>query len=164
MQELFLENKMEKEIIFLVVLDDSQEMFRAFRYAARRSSRNNGRVALLYTFDTLEFSHWKAVEDIAEVESREKAEEKIVEYENFVMTFTQKKPKKFIMKGDRVECIIKFLEANNFISNFVLAASEKSSSSDSLISSFTGKNRSKIRVPLTILPSSLSEEEIDKLS
>ena len=112
----------------------------------------------------LEFSHWKAVEDIAEVESREKAEEKIVEYENFVMSFTEKKPKKFIMKGDRVECIIKFLEANNFISNFVLAASEKSSPSDSLISSFTGKNRSKIKVPLTILPSSLSEEEIDKLS
>ena len=139
-------------------------MFRALRYAARRSSRNNGRVALLYTFETLEFSHWKAVEDIAEVESREKAEEKIVEYENFVMTFTEKKPKKFIMKGDRVECIIKFLEANNFISNFVLAASEKSSPSDSLISSFTGKNRSKIKVPLTILPSSLSEEEIDKLS
>ena len=136
---------MEKEIIFLVVLDDSQEMFRALRYAARRSSRNNGRVALLYTFETLEFSHWKAVEDIAEVESREKAEEKIVEYENFVLTFTQKKPKKFIMKGDRVECIIKFLEANNFISNFVLAASEKSSPSDSLISSFTGKNRSKIK-------------------
>ncbi len=164
MQELFLENKMEKEIIFLVVLDDSQEMFRALRYAARRSSRNNGRVALLYTFETLEFSHWKAVEDIAEVESREKAEEKIVEYENFVMKFTEKKPKKFIMKGDRAECIIKFLEANNFISNFVLAASEKSSPSDSLISSFTGKNRSKIKVPLTILPSSLSEEEIDKLS
>ncbi len=164
MQELFLENKMEKEIIFLVVLDDSQEMFRALRYAARRSSRNNGRVALLYTFETLEFSHWKAVEDIAEVESREKAEEKIVEYENFVMTFTEKKPKKFIMKGDRVECIIKFLEANNFISNFVLAASMGSSSADPLIASFTGKSRSKIKVPLTILPSSLSEEEIDKLS
>lgn len=164
MQELFLENKMEKEIIFLVVLDDSQEMFRALRYAARRSSRNKGRVALLYTFETLEFSHWKAVEDIAEVESREKAEEKIVEYENFVMSFTEKKPKKYIMKGDRVECIIKFLEANKFISNFVLAASAKSSSSDTLISSFTGKNRSKIKVPLTILPSSLSEEEIDKLS
>jgi len=162
LQELFLENKMEKEIIFLVVLDDSQEMFRALRYAARRSSRNNGRVALLYTFDTLEFSHWKAVEDIAEVESREKAEEKIAEYENFVMSFTEKKPKKFIMKGDRVECIIKFLEANNFISNFVLASSN--SGTDSLISAFTGKQRSKLKVPLTIIPSNLKEEEIDKLS
>ena len=155
---------MSKELTFLVILDDTPEMYNALRYAAQRSARSNGRVAILYTFDTLEFSHWKAVEDIAEAESREEAESKIKEYENFILKFTDKKPKKFIMKGDRVECIIKFLEANNFISNFVLAASEKSSSSDSLISSFTGKNRSKIRVPLTILPSSLSEEEIDKLS
>ena len=162
MQELFLENKMEKEIIFLVVLDDSEEMFRALRYAARRSSRNNGRVALLYTFDTLEFSHWKAVEDIAEAESRDDAESKIKEYENFILEFTNKKPKKFIMKGDRVECIINFLSDNKFISNFVLASSN--SGSDSLISAFTGKQMSKIKVPLTIIPSNLSEEEIDKLS
>ena len=153
---------MEKEIIFLVVLDDSQEMFRALRYAARRSSRNNGRVALLYTFETLEFSHWKAVEDIAEAESRDDAESKIKEYENFILEFTNKKPKKFIMKGDRVECIINFLSDNKFISNFVLASSN--SGSDSLISAFTGKQMSKIKVPLTIIPSNLSEEEIDKLS
>ena len=65
---------LEKELIFLVVLDDSEEMFDAMRYAAQRCSRTNGRVALLYTFDKLEFSHWKAVEDIAEVESREQEE------------------------------------------------------------------------------------------
>ena len=118
----------------------------------------------MYTFETLEFSHWKAVEDIAEVESRKEAELKIKEYENFVMKFTQKNPKKYIMKGDRVECIINFLEANKFITNFVLAASSKESGSDPLINAFTGKQRSKISVPLTIIPPNLSEEEIDKLS
>ena len=99
----------EKELIFLVVLDDSKEIFNALRYAARRTARTNGRVALLYTFETLEFSHWKAVEDIAEIELREEAESKIKEYENYVLTFSSKKPKKFIMKGDRLECIIEFL-------------------------------------------------------
>ena len=100
----------EKELTFLVVLDDSEEIFNALRYAAKRSARTNGRVALLYTFETLEFSHWKAVEDIAEIELREEAESKIKEYENYVNNFTNKKPKKFIMKGDRIECIINFLE------------------------------------------------------
>ena len=70
---------MDKELIFLVVLDDSDEVLNALRYASQRSSINNGRVALLYTFETLEFSHWKAVEDIAEVESRKEAESKIKE-------------------------------------------------------------------------------------
>ena len=152
----------EKELTFLVVLDDSNEIFNAIRYAARRTARTKGRVALLYTFETLEFSHWKAVEDIAEAESREEAESKIKEYENFILKFTDKKPKKFLMKGDRVECIINFLSDNKFISNFVLASSN--SGSDSLISAFTGKQRSKLKVPLTIIPSGLKEEEIDKLS
>tara|TARA_B100000686_G_C16788116_1_gene976656 strand:- start:2754 stop:3227 length:474 start_codon:yes stop_codon:yes gene_type:complete len=155
---------LEKELIFLVVLDDSEEMFDAMRYAAQRCSRTNGRVALLYTFDKLEFSHWKAVEDIAEVESREQAESKIKEYENFVLQFTSKKPKKFIMKGDRIECIIKFLDANKFISNFVLASSSDKTSSDPLISAFTAKHRLKLKVPLTIIPANLTEEEIDNLS
>ena len=65
---------MEKELTFLVVLDDSKEMFNALRYAAQRSARTNGRVALLYTFETLEFSHWKAVEDIGEKELRKEAD------------------------------------------------------------------------------------------
>ena len=155
---------MEKELTFLVVLDDSNEIFNALRYAARRTARTNGRVALLYTFETLEFSHWKAVEDIAEIELREEAEAKIKEYENYILNFTEKKPKKFIMKGDRVECIIKFLDANKFISNFVLASSPPKSGGDPLINSFTIKHSSKIKVPLTIIPPTLTEEEIDNLS
>ena len=155
---------MDKELVFLVVLDDSSEIMNALRYAAQRSAINNGRVALLYTFETLEFSHWKAVEDIAEVESRKEAESKIKEFENFVLKFTTKNPKKYIMKGNRIECIINFLNANKFITNFVLAASAKESGSDHLISAFTGKQRSKISVPMTIIPPNLSEEEIDKLS
>ena len=156
---------MEKELTFLVVLDDSKEIFNALRYAARRTARTNGRVALLYTFETIEFSHWKAVEDIAEIELREEAESKIKEYENYVLNFSNKKPKKFIMKGDRVECIVEFLNANKFISNFILASSfNKSGSSDPLINAFTIKQSFKIKVPITIIPPALTEEEIDNLS
>ena len=53
-------------------------------------------MALLYTFETLEFSHWKAVEDIAEVESRKEAESKIKEYENFVINLLKKNPKNIL--------------------------------------------------------------------
>ena len=66
----------KKELTFLVILDGTPEMFNALRYAAQRSARNDGRVAILYTFDTLEFGHWKAVEDIAEAESRDDVNQK----------------------------------------------------------------------------------------
>ena len=136
---------MEKELTFLVIVDESPEMYKALRYAALRSLRNDGRVALLYTFDKLEFSHWKAVEDIAEVESREKAELQIKDIESFLSKFTSKKPKKFIMKGDRIECITNFLKENKFISNLVLAStSEKSGHFQSLFHTYTYDNSGRL--------------------
>ena len=67
------------------------------------------------------------------------------------------------MKGDRIDCILKFLESNKFVSNLILASSSSSVGPGPLISSFTGKNRLKLKVPLTIIPANLSEEEIDNL-
>ena len=68
------------------------------------------------------------------------------------------------MKGDRIECIINFLNANKFISNFILASSPSKSGGDPLINAFTIKQSTKIKVPITIIPPTLTEEEIDNLS
>ena len=65
------------------------------------------------------------------------------------------------MKGDRVECIINFLSITNL---FQTCFSIKQFWFRFIISAFTGKQRSKLKVPLTIIPSNLKEEEIDKLS
>ena len=152
-----------KKLSFLVVIDDSKEMNNALRYASIRASRVNGNVVLLATFESLDFSHWKAVENIADEESRQKAEKKLLKHEAVVLSLCNTNPKKYIMKGDRIMCILDFLEANKFISNFVLASSADSAGPGPLISAFTGKYRSKLNVPLTIIPANLSEEEIDNL-
>ena len=152
-----------KKLSFLVIIDESSEMNNALRYASRRASRVNGNVVLLATFESLDFSHWKAVENIAEEESREKAEKKLLKHESVVTSICNTKPKKYIMKGDRVMCILDFLESNRFISNFVLASSKDNAGPGPLISAFTGKYRSKLNVPLTIIPANLSEEEFDNL-
>ena len=154
---------MKKKLNFLVIIDNSKEMFNALRYAAWRASRADGKVVILYTFESLEFSHWKAVESIAEKELKEEAEDKIKEYEALVFSICSKKPKKYIMKGDRLDCILKFLDSNKFISNLILAASSSTGGPGPLISGFTGKHRTKLKVPLTIIPGNLSEEEIDNL-
>ena len=56
-----------------------------------------------------------------------------------------------------------FLGANKLL-QILYWSSSKESGSDPLINAFTGKQRAKISVPLTIIPPNLSEEEIDKLS
>ena len=46
---------MKKELNFLVILDESDEMFDALRYASLRAARVSGKVVLLYTFDKIDF-------------------------------------------------------------------------------------------------------------
>lgn len=154
---------MIKELNFLTIIDETKEMYSAIRYASLRASRVEGRVVILYTFESPDFSHWQAIENIAEEELRKEAEEKIKDYESVIMKFCQKKPKKYLMKGDRIDCILKFLESNKFVSNLILAASSSAGGPGPLISGFTGKYRTKLKVPLTIIPADLSEEEIDNM-
>ncbi len=44
--------------VFLVVVDDTEEMRVALRYACRRAAHTHGRVALLYVVESSEFQHW----------------------------------------------------------------------------------------------------------
>ena len=47
--------------VFLVVVDESEEMRNALRYACRRAQHTNGRVALLLVVEPAEFQHWLGV-------------------------------------------------------------------------------------------------------
>ena len=50
--------------VFLVVVDDSQEMQLALFYACLRARRTGGRVALLQVLEPSEFQHWMSVGDL----------------------------------------------------------------------------------------------------
>src|SRR5262249_21211045 len=60
--------------VFLVVVDESEEMKLAVRYAARRAQHTNGRVALLYVIEPSDLQQWMAVETLMREERREEAE------------------------------------------------------------------------------------------
>jgi nucleotide-binding universal stress UspA family protein len=60
--------------IFLVVVDESEEMRVALRYAALRARRTGGHVALLYVIEPSDLQQWMAVESLMREERREEAE------------------------------------------------------------------------------------------
>ena len=60
---------------FLVVVDETEEMRVALRYASRRAKATGGRVALLYVIDPSEFEHFMGVREIMREEKRQEAEE-----------------------------------------------------------------------------------------
>src|SRR3546814_12094968 len=47
--------------VFLVVVDETEEMRVALRFAARPAQRPGGKVAMVYVWGPSEFQHWRSV-------------------------------------------------------------------------------------------------------
>ena len=61
--------------VFLVVVDETEEMRVALRFAALRARSTGGKVAMLYVVEPSEFQHWMSVGDIMREEARTEAEQ-----------------------------------------------------------------------------------------
>lgn len=145
---------------FLVVVDDSEEMQVALHFASRRAMRTGGRVALLYVQQPTEFQHWMAVGDLMREEAREEAEGLMQKLSAEVKEWSGNYPVVHMREGDIREELEKLLEEEESVSVLVLAASTESSGPGPLISYIVGKGSARLRIPVTIVPGSLTDEEI----
>ena len=145
---------------FLVVVDDSEEMQVALHFASRRAKRTGGRVALLYVQQPAEFQHWMAVGDLMREEAREEAEGLMQKLSAEVKEWSGNYPVVHMREGDIGDELEKLLDEEESISVLVLAASTESSGPGPLISHLVGKGGVRLRVPVTIVPGSLSDEKI----
>ncbi len=154
------EKKRGEDRVFLVVVDQSEEMRVALHFACRRAMRTGGRVALLYVQEPAEFQHWMAVGDLMREEAREEAEGLMQRLSAEVREWSGNFPVVHLRDGAVREELEKLLDEEPSISILVLAASKESGAPGPLISHLLGKGLSTLRVPLTIVPGSLSDEEI----
>lgn len=153
-------NATSGERVFLVVVDDSEEMKVALHFACRRARNTGGRVALLYVQERADFQHWMAVEEIMREEQREAAEELLQSFSAEVNEWSGKMPIFFIREGDRREALIKLLEEEPTISIVVLAAGVGRGGPGPIIEHIVSKGVGQLRVPVTIVPGSLVDDEI----
>ena len=65
----------KKDPVFLVVVDDSEEMHQALQFACGRAKAVGGKVALMYCIAPAEFEYWAGVGELMRQEAREAAEE-----------------------------------------------------------------------------------------
>ena len=148
------------ERVFLVVVDDSEEMKVALHFACRRARNTGGRVALLYVQERADFQHWMAVEEIMREEQRQAAEDLLHGLSAEVQEWSGKMPIFFIREGDRREALVKLLEEEPTISIVVLAAGIGRSGPGPIIEHIVSKGMSQIHVPVTIVPGTLDDDEI----
>jgi nucleotide-binding universal stress UspA family protein len=154
----------QEERIFLVVIDESEEMRVALRYAALRAKATGGRVALFSVIEPPESHHWAAVGELIEEEQRQAAEKAIQRFADEVAKLSGKVPVIYIRRGVPRDALLALIDEEPTISILMLAAGTGRSGPGPLIAALTGKFYPKLHIPLTIIPGTLTDEEIDLLA
>ena len=148
---------------FLVIVDDSEELNVAIRFAAKRAQSTKGGVTLLNVIEQFDPQQWQSIEDIILQEAREKAQEKLQKWSKVINDLTNIVPELMIKEGTTSEKIIETLEEDNAIRFLVLAAAE-SDQPGPLVALLAGQKSGKLPVPVVIIPQGLSDELIDDLA
>jgi len=149
---------------FLCVVDESDEMGNALRFACRRASRSGRRVSLLYVIQPAEFQHWMAIGERMREEAREEAEELLQVVSSVVLKRTGQMPTCYIREGTIREEVVDLINEEKGIALLVLGAATGTDGPGPLVTYLVEKMAGQLRVPVTIVPGSLTEEEIDDIT
>jgi len=149
---------------FLCVVDQSDEMEKALRFACRRAKSTDGRVALLSVIEPSDFQHWMFVGDLMREEARLEAEEMIRVLSGVVQRrHGGKMPVVHIREGRMKDALMDVIKEED-ISVLVLAASSDGKEGPGPLVSAMLKSAGQFPIPVTIIPGAMSDEEIDAVS
>ena len=150
--------------MFLVVVDDSPEMQAALRFACRRAHSSGGQVALLRVIEPTEYEHFASIGNLMRAEAREAAEELLNRLAGDVNQMSGHMPVLHVREGTPRDELIALIAEEPSISVLVLAADTGPGGPGPLVTALTGKYIGKLRVPLTLVPGSLTAVQIDAIT
>ena len=150
--------------IFLCVIDSTEEVRVALRFASRRAKRTGGRVALLYVMEPADFQHWMSVEERMREERREEAERVLQERASEVHDILGTFPTLYLREGSPSDAILELIQEETRVSVLVLGAGTGKKGPGPLVSSLAGKLSGKFPIPITVVPGNLTDDQIDTLT
>jgi nucleotide-binding universal stress UspA family protein len=145
---------------FLIILDDTPEMLNAMRFAAIRASKTGGGVEMLAVISPEEFQHFMGVAEVMRAEAREKIEAHFEVFKDRMERREGVTPTLAIREGDPVEEVIRHVKADPEIGVLVLGASTDKGGPGPIVSALTGRRVAEMGVPITIVPGSMTKEQI----
>ena len=152
-----------KNKFFLVVVDETEELHQALHFACARAKSIDANIALVYVITPNNFGHWASVDALMREEAREKAEEIIKTHSDYANSFTGKTPLVYIREGETTDQILQLIEEEEQICQLVLGANTKSDSAGPIVNYITGKGAARCKIPVVIVPGSLSDDQIEML-
>ncbi len=148
---------------FLVVLDDSRECLNAMRYAAMRAAKTGGGVQILSVIRSEEINQWLGVREIMREEARERIQAHFEVFAKWMRDRQGVDPTLVIREGEPYDQVLAQIAENREIGVLVLGASADKSGPGPLVTRIT-KAAAQMRVPITIVPGTLSKEELEAVT
>jgi nucleotide-binding universal stress UspA family protein len=155
---------MSNRRVFLVVVDDTPEQVAALRYASRRARSTGGRVALLRVIEPAEFQQFAAIGALMRDEARAGAETLLTRLAAEIEALSGDIPALYVREGNPRDEVIRLIADEPSISQLVLAADPGPGGPGPLVTALTGRYVGRLRVPVTIVPGSLTDPQIDQIT
>ncbi len=149
---------------FLVVVDDTPECAVALSFAALRAAHTAGAVVLLFVIEPEAPQGFAGVEDIMRAEAREQAQTTLAKFAAKSRDFANIDPEMVIREGKRADEIHALIEGDEDIAVLVLAAGESNEGPGPLVTAIAGRGAGSFPVPITIVPGTLTEEQLDAIA
>ena len=151
---------------FLVVVDDTPEFDSALRFAARRARSTGGRVVLLRAIPPSAFEHWSGVREEIERQQREEAEALLSRFGEKAADLSGSAPVFLVEEAETRDAIIKAVDADPDIKIMVLAAAVGARGPGPLVAAIAkeGAGVGGRRLPVTVVPGDLTDEEVEDLA
>ncbi|SNS59725.1 Nucleotide-binding universal stress protein, UspA family [Sphingomonas laterariae] len=148
---------------YLVVIDDNDESRVALRFAARRAAKTGGAVEIVALIPPPEFVQWGGVQAAMEEEARLRADALVAQAAGELIEETGLRPSITVKVGEPVASVRNMLAERPDTAALVLGAAATGAPGP-LVAHFSGQDAGKLPCPVMIIPGSLSDEALDRLS
>ncbi|MCB1489606.1 MAG: universal stress protein [Novosphingobium sp.] len=149
--------------VYLVIIDETEEALVALRFASRRAARTEGSLHLLALVPPQEFNAFAGVQATIEDEARARAETLVTSAAGSLFSESGKMPIISVRHGEGEKVVREYLTQHPEVSALVLGAA-KEGGPGPLVSHFAGSHAGQLPCPVFIVPGTLKEEDIDRLS
>ncbi|HZG45976.1 MAG TPA: universal stress protein [Allosphingosinicella sp.] len=146
---------------YLVVMDETEEARAALRFAARRAARTGGKVEILAPIPPADFVQWGAVQAAMEEEAQLRAEAMVLQASGSITEEAGVRPRITVKHEEPVRAVTEMLKESEDLAALVLGAAE--GGPGPLVLHFTDVAGT-LPCPLIIVPGTLDDETIDRLS
>ena len=148
--------------VYLVIVDETLEAQKALRFAANRAAATGGAVHILALVQPQNFNAFGGVQATIEKEAQDRAEAIANSAAGALMDDDGRMPSISVKVGEGQAVIRDYLEEHPEVAALVLGSAEDGAPGP-LIAHFSA-SAGRLPCPLYILPGTITNEEIDRLS